>query len=168
MVGSGRDACSGPALMAFPLDASRGGRRAHAHRNLIYEWKPERTVRYRPTVPNWIPWAILMDLVQQAVAVLGQTELGAVAFWIDRARASEPLGMRHCDVYPGEQAHQRGPQGLVAVQQLPAASADAFVWHLVVPAGPAAAGVPRAAGGSRPVDATWPPAATRCEKYCSH
>ena len=51
-----------------------------------------------------------------------------MAFWVSTgARASELLGVRQCDVYPGEQLITVVRKGSRAVQQLPA-SADAFVW----------------------------------------
>ena len=142
--GSGRDAGSGPVLNPFPLDASRGGRRAHAHRNPMDEWKPERTGRYRPTVPKRIPRAIPDDWFNKLFAVLGSDrDRALVAFWISTgARASELLGMRHCDVYPGEQVISVVRKGSRAVQQLPA-SADAFVWHRLYQQGLLRLGVPR-------------------------
>ncbi|MEU4820275.1 site-specific integrase [Actinomadura sp. NPDC023710] len=54
-----RDCGTGPVLNPFPLDASRRGRgRPNAHHNPMEEWRPERTGRYRPTVPKRIPRAI--------------------------------------------------------------------------------------------------------------
>jgi len=125
-----RDVGTGPVLNPFPLDASRRGRRAHAHRNPMDEWTPERTGRYRPTVPKRIPRAIPDDWFNKLFAALGSDrDRALVAFWISTgARASELLGMRQCDVYPGEQLISVVRKGSRARQQLPA-SADAFVWH---------------------------------------
>jgi len=139
-----RDAGSGPVLNPFPLDASRRGRRAHAHRNPMDEWKPERTGRYRPAVPKRIPRAIPDDWFNKLFAALGSDrDRALVAFWISTgARASELLGMRQCDVYPGEQLISVVRKGSRAVQQLPA-SADAFVWHRLYQQELLRLGVPR-------------------------
>jgi len=139
-----RDAGSGPVLNPFPLDASRRGRRAHAHRNPMDEWKPERTGRYRPVVPRRIPRAIPDDWFNRLFAALGSDrDRALVAFWISTgARASELLGMRQCDVYPGEQLISVVRKGSRAVQQLPA-SADAFVWHRLYQQELLRLGVPR-------------------------
>ncbi|MFJ9824905.1 site-specific integrase [Streptomyces sp. NPDC101160] len=53
-----RDAGSGPLLNPFPLDLARRSGRAHAHHNPMDAWAPERTGRYRPTVPRRIPRSI--------------------------------------------------------------------------------------------------------------
>jgi site-specific recombinase XerD len=139
-----RDAGTGPVLNPFPLDASRRGRRAHAHRNPMDEWKPERTGRYRPTVPKRVPRAIPDDWFNRLFAALGSDrDRALVAFWISTgARASELLGMRQCDVYPGEQLISVVRKGSRAVQQLPA-SADAFVWHRLYQQELLRLGVPR-------------------------
>jgi site-specific recombinase XerD len=125
-----RDAGTGPVLNPFPLDTSRRSRRAHAHRNPMDEWKPERTGRYRPTAPRRIPRAIPDDWFNRLFAALpSDRDRALVAFWISTgARASELLGMRQCDIYPGEQLISVVRKGSRARQQLPA-SADAFVWH---------------------------------------
>ena len=125
-----RDAGTGPVLNPFPLDASRRGRRPHAHRNPMDEWKPERTGRYRPVVPRRIPRAIPDDWFNKLFAALpSDRDRALVGFWISTgARASELLGMRQCDIYPGEQLISVVRKGSRARQQLPA-SADAFVWH---------------------------------------
>jgi site-specific recombinase XerD len=139
-----RDAGSGPVLNPFPLDASRRGRRAHAHRSPMDEWKPERTGRYRPAVPKRIPRAIPDDWFNRLFAALGSDrDRALVAFWISTgARAAELLGMRQCDVHPGEQLISVVRKGSRAVQQLPA-SADAFVWHRLYQQELLRAGVPR-------------------------
>jgi len=139
-----RDAGTGPVLNPFPLDASRRGRRAHAHRNPMDEWKPERTGRYRPSVPRRIPRAIPDDWFNRLFAALGpDRDRALVAFWISTgARASELLGMRQCDIYPGEQLISVVRKGSRARQQLPA-SADAFVWHRLYQQELLRLGVPR-------------------------
>ena len=139
-----RDAGGGPVLNPFPLDASRRGRRAHAHRNPMDEWKPERTGRYRPVVPKRIPRAIPDDWFSRLfVALPSDRDRALVAFWISTgARAAELLGMRQCDVYPGEQLISVVRKGSRAVQQLPA-SADAFVWYRLYQQELLRLGVPR-------------------------
>ena len=125
-----RDCGTGPVLNPFPLDASRRRGRPHAHHNPMDEWMPERTGRYRPTVPKRIPRAIPDDWFNKLFASLpSDRDRALVAFWISTgARASELLGMRQCDFQPGEQLISVVRKGTRAVQQLPA-SADAFVWH---------------------------------------
>ena len=139
-----RDAGTGPVLNPFPLDASRRGRRAHAHRNPMDEWKPERTGRYRPVVPKRIPRAIPDNWFNRLFAALGSDrDRALVAFWVSTgARASELLGMRQCDVYPGEQLISVVRKGSRAGQQLPASS-DAFVWHRLYQQELLRLGVPR-------------------------
>ena len=139
-----RDAGTGPVLNPFPLDASRRGRRAHAHRNPMDEWKPERTGRYRPSVPRRIPRAIPDDWFNRLFAALGSDrDRALVAFWISTgARAAELLGMRQCDIYPGEQLISVVRKGSRAWQQIPA-SADAFVWHRLYQQELLRLGVPR-------------------------
>jgi site-specific recombinase XerD len=108
------------------------------------EWKPERTGRYRPAVPKRIPRAIPDDWFNRLFAALGSDrDRALVAFWISTgARAAELLGMRQCDVHPGEQLISVVRKGSRAVQQLPA-SADAFVWHRLYQQELLRAGVPR-------------------------
>ena len=144
-----RDAGTGPVLNPFPLDASRRGRRAHAHRNPMDEWKPERTGRYRPAVPRRIPRAIPDHWFNRLFAALpSDRDRALVAFWISTgARAAELLGMRQCDIYPGEQLISVVRKGSRAWQQLPA-SADAFVWHRLYQQELLRLGVPR--GGRQP------------------
>ena len=124
-----RDEGSGPVLNPFPLDSSRRGRR-YAHRNPMDEWAPERSGRYRPTVPKRLPRAIPDEWFSRLFASLASDrDRALVAFWISTgARAAELLGMRQCDFRPGEQLISVVRKGSSAVQDLPA-SADAFVWH---------------------------------------
>jgi site-specific recombinase XerD len=138
-----RDCGTGPVLNPFPLDSSRRGRR-HAHHNPMEEWAPERSGRYRPTVPKRIPRAIPDEWFNRLFASLpSDRDRALVAFWISTgARASELLGMRQCDFLPGEQLISVVRKGTRAVQQLPA-SADAFVWHRLYQQELLRAGVPR-------------------------
>ncbi|WP_433521350.1 tyrosine-type recombinase/integrase [Nocardia pseudovaccinii] len=124
-----RDAGSGPILNPFPLDPSRRSRRAHAHRNPMDGWVRERVGRYRPTVRHRIPRAIPDHRFDELFAALGShRDRALVAFWISTGvRASELLGLRHCDVDPGQQLITVVRKGTRASQQVPA-SADAFVW----------------------------------------
>ncbi len=139
-----RDCGTGPVLNPFPLDVSRRRSRPHAHHNPMDGWKPERTGRYRPTVPERIPRAIPDDWFNKLFASLpSDRDRALVAFWISTgARASELLGMRQCDFLPGEQLISVVRKGTRAVQQLPA-SADAFVWHRLYQQELQRAGVPR-------------------------
>jgi site-specific recombinase XerD len=139
-----RDCGTGPVLNPFPLDASRRGRRPHAHHNPMGEWKPERTGRYRPAVPKRIPRAIPDDWFNKLFAALpSDRDRALVAFWISTgARAWELLGMRQCDFLPGEQLISVMRKGSRARQQLPA-SPDAFVWHRLYQEELLRLGVPR-------------------------
>jgi site-specific recombinase XerD len=139
-----RDAGTGPVLNPFPVDASRRGRRAHAHRNPMEGWEPERTGRYRPPLPRRIPRVIPDDWFNKLFAALSSDrDRALVALWISTgARASELLGMRQCDLYPGEQLISVVRKGSRASQQLPA-PADAFVWHRLYLQELLRAGVPR-------------------------
>jgi site-specific recombinase XerD len=139
-----RDAGTGPVLNPFPLDISRRARRAHAHHNPMDEWKHERAGRYRPVVPRRIPRAIPDDWFNQLfAALLSNRDRALVAFWISTgARASELLGMRECDIHPGQQLISVVRKGSRARQQLPA-SADAFVWQRLYQQELLALGVPR-------------------------
>lgn len=124
-----RDAGSGPILNPFPLDVSRRVKRANAHHNPMDEWKPERVGRYRPSVPRRIPRAIPDDRFNELFAALSSNrDRALVAFWISAGvRAAELLGVRQCDVDPGQQLITVVRKGSRAMQQVPA-SADAFVW----------------------------------------
>jgi site-specific recombinase XerD len=124
-----RDEGTGPILNPFPLDRSRRSRRAHAHRNPMDGWARERVGRYRPKVAHRIPRAIPDQRFNELFAALGSNrDRALVAFWISTGvRASELLGVRQCDVDPGQQLITVVRKGARAVQQVPA-SADAFVW----------------------------------------
>lgn len=139
-----RDCGTGPVLNPFPLDASRRIQRRHAHHNPMDEWIPERTGRYRPTVPQRIPRAIPDDWFNQLFAALpSDRDRALVAFWISTgARASELLGMHQCDFKPGEQLISVVRKGTRVRQELPA-SVDAFVWHRLYQHELLRVGVPR-------------------------
>ncbi|MBJ8343022.1 site-specific integrase [Antrihabitans sp. YC3-6] len=124
-----RDEGSGPILNPFPLDPSRRSRRAHAHRNPMDGWARERVGRYRPKVPQRVPRAIPDQRFNELFAALASNrDRALVAFWISSGvRASELLGVRQCDIDPGQQLITVVRKGTRAVQQVPA-SADAFVW----------------------------------------
>jgi integrase len=124
-----RDAGSGPILNPFPLDPSRRSGRAYAHHNPMDGWPRERVGRYRPKVPNRIPRAIPDQRFNELFGALpSNRDRALVAFWISTGvRASELLGIRQCDIDPGQQLITVVRKGTRAVQQVPA-SADAFVW----------------------------------------
>ncbi|WP_331761007.1 tyrosine-type recombinase/integrase (plasmid) [Nocardia sp. NBC_01377] len=124
-----RDAGSGPILNPFPLDPARRSRRAHAHRNPMDEWAREPVGRYRPKMPKRVPRAIPDQRFNELFAALGSNrDRALVAFWISTGvRASELLGVRQCDVDPGQQLITVVRKGTRAIQEVPA-SADAFVW----------------------------------------
>lgn len=138
------EAGTGPVLNPFPLDISRRSRRARAHHNPMEEWKYERAGRYRPVVPRRVPRAIPDDWFNQLFAALpSNRDRALVAFWISTgARASELLGMRQCDFYPGQQLISVVRKGSRARQQVPA-SADAFVWQRLYQQDLLRLGVPR-------------------------
>ncbi len=116
-----RDAGTGPLLNPFPLDLSRRSRRAHAHHNPMDHWAPERVGRYRPRVSQRIPRAIPEDLFDKLFAALSSDrDRALVAFWISSGvRASELLGVRECDVDPGQQLITVVRKGTRAVEQVP-------------------------------------------------
>ena len=68
-------------------------------------WRPERVGRYRPRVPRRIPRAIPDERFNKLFAALSSNrDRALVAFWISSGvRASELLGVRSCDVDPGQQ-----------------------------------------------------------------
>ncbi|MEV6335480.1 hypothetical protein AB0M12_12290 [Nocardia vinacea] len=92
-------------------------------------WARERVGRYRPKVPHRVPRAIPDQRFNELFAALrSNRDRALVAFWISSGvRASELLGVRHCDIDPSQQLITVVRKGTRAVQQVPA-SADAFVW----------------------------------------
>jgi site-specific recombinase XerD len=139
-----RDTGTGPLLNPFPLDVSRRAGRARAHHHPMDEWGHERVGRYRPVVPRRVPRAIPDEWFNRLFAALpSDRDRALVAFWISTgARASELLGMRQGDIYPGEQLISVVRKGSRARQQLPA-SADAFVWQRLYQQELPRLGVPR-------------------------
>ena len=121
---------SGPIINPFPLDRSRRSGRANAHHNPMTEFRRDRVGRYRPRVPQRIPYGIPDEKFDEIFAVLpSDRDRALVAFWVSAGvRASELLGMRVADVDPGQQVITVVRKGTRAVQQVPA-SPDAFV-HL--------------------------------------
>lgn len=124
-----REIGTGPILNPFPLDVSRRTRRAHAHHNPMDNWTRERVGRYRPRIPQRVPKGIPDEKFNSLFGALrSHRDRALVAFWISSGvRASELLGMRQCDVDPGQQLITVVRKGTRAAQQVPA-SADAFVW----------------------------------------
>ncbi|MBG0831667.1 tyrosine-type recombinase/integrase [Planomonospora sp. ID67723] len=124
-----RDAGSGPLLNPFPLDLARRSGRAHAHHNPMDAWAPERTGRYRPTVPHRIPRSIPDEWFNTLFAALpSNRDRALITFWISSGvRVSELISLRQCDVDPGQQLISVVRKGFSGRQQVPASS-DAFVW----------------------------------------
>ncbi|MFG1711306.1 tyrosine-type recombinase/integrase [Nonomuraea sp. M3C6] len=123
------DAGTGPVINPFPLDRSRRGRRAHAHRNPMEPFRNERAGLYRPTVPSKIPRSVPDEEFNEIFARLpSHRDRALVAFYISTgARASELLSATQGGVDPGRQLISVVRKGSRAVQELPA-STDAFVW----------------------------------------
>jgi site-specific recombinase XerC len=113
----------------FPLSRARRGGRANAHHNPAEPWRPERTGRYRPKVPQRIPRQIPDEHFDALFAGLcSHRDRALVAFFCSSgARAAELLGASCGDVDPGAQLITVIRKGSRALQQLPA-SPDAFVW----------------------------------------
>ena len=123
------EAGSGPMVNPFPLSRSRGVGRARAHHNPMEPWRPERTGRYRPKVPERIPRHIPDEHFDRLFAGLSSHRDRALValFCSCGARAAELLGACCGDVDPGAQLVTVIRKGSRAFQQLPA-SPDAFVW----------------------------------------
>jgi site-specific recombinase XerD len=123
------DAGTGPILNPFPLDRSRRGRRAHAHRNPMDPPRHEKSGLYRPTVPVRLPRSVPDDEFNEIFARLGShRDRALVAFYVSTgARASELLSVTQGGVDPGRQLITVVRKGSREVAQLPA-SPDAFVW----------------------------------------
>lgn len=120
---------TGPILNPFPLDRSRRGRRAHAHRNPMESPRNERAGLYRPTVPARLPRSVPDEEFNEIFARLGShRDRALVAFYVSTgARASELLSVTQGGVDPGRQLITVVRKGSREVAQLPA-SPDAFVW----------------------------------------
>jgi integrase len=123
------DAGSGPIINPFPLDRSRRGRRAHAHRNPMEPVRNERAGLYRPTVPARIPRSVPDGEFNEIFARLpSHRDRALVAFYVSTgARASELLSATQSDIDPGRHIIAVIRKGSRVVQELPA-STDAFVW----------------------------------------
>jgi integrase len=124
-----RDVGTGPILNPFPLDRSRRGRRAHAHRNPMDPPRNERAGLYRPTVPKRIPRNVPDEEFNEIFARLpSHRDRALVAFYISTgARASELLSSTQGGADPGRQLITVVRKGTGEIQELPA-STDAFVW----------------------------------------
>jgi site-specific recombinase XerD len=123
------DAATGPILNPFPLDRSRRGRRAHAHRNPMDPPRNERAGLYRPTVPTRLPRSVPDEEFNDIFARLGShRDRALVAFYVSTgARASELLSVTQGGADPGRGLITVVRKGNREVAQLPA-SPDAFVW----------------------------------------
>ncbi|MDQ6837229.1 MAG: site-specific integrase [Actinomycetota bacterium] len=123
------EAGTGPMVNPFPLSRARRGGRAHAHHNPMERWRPERTGRYRPKVPQRSPRQIPDEHFDALFAGLSSHRDRALValFCSSGARAAELLGACCGDVDPGAQLVTVIRKGSRALQQLPA-SPDAFVW----------------------------------------
>ena len=97
------DAGTGPILNPFPLDRSRRGRRAHAHRNPMEPHRNERAGLYRPTVPTRLPRSVPDEEFNEIFARLGShRDRALVAFYVSTgARAVELLSVTQGGVDPG-------------------------------------------------------------------
>jgi site-specific recombinase XerC len=95
----------------------------------MHEWRQERVGRYRPTVARRIPRAIPDERFNELFAALpSNRDRALVAFWISTGvRVSELLGVRQCDMDPGQQLVTVVRKGSRAIQ-VPA-STDAFVMY---------------------------------------
>lgn len=124
-----RDEGSGPVLNPFPLERSRGRRRANAHHDPMEPHRDERVGAYRPTVPARIPRAVPDEAFNEIFARLrSHRDRALVAFYVSTgARASELLSATVAGVSPERQLISVVRKGTGAAQELPA-STDAFVW----------------------------------------
>jgi site-specific recombinase XerD len=123
------EAGSGPIVNPFPLDRSRRGGRAHAHRNPMDRYRDERAGLYRPSPPSRIPRSVPDAEFNEVFARLpSHRDRALVAFYVSTgARASELLSAVQGGVHPGRRVIAVTRKGTRRVQELPA-SADAFVW----------------------------------------
>ena len=123
------EAGTGPLVNPFPLDRSRRGGRAHAHRNPMEPYRLERSGMYRPAVPSRIPRSVPDEDFNEIFAALhSHRDRALVAFYVSTgARASELLSATRGGADPGRQLITVVRKGTRELQQLPA-STDAFVW----------------------------------------
>ncbi|MFH9554485.1 tyrosine-type recombinase/integrase [Streptomyces sp. NPDC017435] len=124
-----RDAGTGPVLNPFPLDRSRRGRRAHAHRSPMDPPRNERIGLYRPRLPQRIPRSVPdMEFNEIFARLPSHRDRALVTFYVSTgARASELLSAWQGGADPGRQLISVVRKGTGEVQELPA-STDAFVW----------------------------------------
>ena len=99
------EAGTGPLVNPFPLDRSRRGGRAHAHRNPMEPYRRERSGLYRPGVPSRIPRSVPDEEFNAIFAALrSHRDRALVAFYVSTgARASELLSATRGGVDPGRQ-----------------------------------------------------------------
>lgn len=118
-----------PVLNPFPLERSRGGRRARAHHNPMEPYRNERTGLYRPKVAARVPRSVPDEEFNEIFARLpSNRDRALVAFYVSTgARASELLSVTQSGVDPGRQLVTVVRKGTGEQQELPA-STDAFVW----------------------------------------
>jgi len=123
------DLGTGPIVNPFPLDRSRRGRRAHAHRNPMDPPRHERSGLYRPRIATRMPRSVPDDEFNEIFAKLtSHRDRALVAFYVSTgARASELLSVVQGGADPGRQLIAVVRKGSREVQELPASS-DAFVW----------------------------------------
>jgi len=82
------EAGTGPLVNPFPLDRSRRGGRAHAHRNPMEPYHLERSGMYRPAVPSRIPRSVPDEDFNEIFAALHSHRDGP--WWRRRACTSAP------------------------------------------------------------------------------
>ena len=118
------DAGTGPILNPFPLDRSRRGRRAHAHRNPMDPPRNERAGLYRPTVPARIPRSVPDEEFNEIFARLGShRDRALVAFYVSTgARAIELLSVTQGGADPGRGLITVVRKGSREIAQLPAST----------------------------------------------
>src|SRR6266849_9445215 len=104
--------------------ASSSTRRRHTRLSCMWQVRAGRASEQRQQrAPQ------TRDVLQKLSAeCFGATSCDRLRTPGEGARAAELLGMRQCDIYPGEQLISVVRKGSRARQQVPA-SADAFVWH---------------------------------------
>lgn len=124
-----RERGSGPAINPFPLERSRGRRRAHSHHNPMEPYRNERSGAYRPRLAERVPRAVPDETFNEIFARLASNrDRALVAFYVSTgARASELLSATQGGVDPGRQLVTVVRKGSGHRQELPA-STDAFVW----------------------------------------
>ena len=98
------EAGTGPMVNPFPLSRAGRGGRANAHHNPAEAWRPERTGRYRPKVPQRIPDRSPTSISTRCLPASARIATGRSSPSSARAgRAAELLGASCGDVDPGAQ-----------------------------------------------------------------